>query len=91
VIAKYDRAEVASWLQENDWTMPILCDGREVIERYGILNQQALSNEDHAGIPHPTTLIIDKTGVIRFKNVWIDYKKRTSPDTMLSVLADIND
>ena len=91
VISKYDAAETASWLEENHWTMPLLCDGREVIERYGILNEEALGNADHAGIPHPTTLIIDSAGVIRFKNIWVNYRERTPPSAMLALLEDIND
>ncbi len=74
VISKYDAEETASWLAENDWTMPFLVDGRELIETYGILNEGALDNEDHAGIPHPATVIIDKSGVIQWKETWVNYR-----------------
>ena len=91
VVSKYDAEETASWVQSNDWTFPILVDGREVIEAYGILNESALSRPKAAGIPHPATFIIDTKGVVRFKNVWEDYKKRTSPETMLKELDKLND
>jgi peroxiredoxin len=91
VISKYDAEETASWLAENEWTMPFLVDGRPVIELYGILNEEALTNEDHAGIPHPTTVIIDKSGRIQWKQTWMNYRERTSPETMIAILADIND
>ena len=91
MISKYDAEETASWLETNDWTFPILCDGRRVIEEYGILNEGALSKPMAAGIPHPATFVIDAEGLIRLKNVWEDYKKRTSPDTILQELDKLND
>ena len=91
VVSKYDAKETASWLEEHGWTMPLLVDGRPVIEAYGILNEEALGDEDHAGIPHPTTVIIDKAGVIQWKDTWVNYRERTTPESMLAVLADIND
>lgn len=91
VVSKYDAEETASWLEEHDWTMPFLVDGRPVIELYGILNPAYLDNPDRAGLPHPTTVIIDKSGIIQWKETWVNYKERTSPATMLSILADIND
>jgi peroxiredoxin len=91
VISKYDAAETAHWLKEHDWSYPFLCDGRPVIERYGILNVSALDNPEHAGIPHPATFIIDKQGTIRFKHVWENYKVRTSPATILKELDAIDD
>ncbi len=62
-----------------------------MIELYGILNEGALSKPKAAGIPHPATFIIDAEGVIRLKNVWEDYKKRTSPDTILRELEKLNE
>ena len=41
------------------------------------------------GIPHPATIIVDKAGVIRFINVWVNYRKRTSPATILEELKRI--
>ena len=88
-ISKYDAKETARWLSEEDWSFPLLCDGRAVIERYGILNEAALENPDHAGIPHPATFIIDREGIIRFKKVWINYRERTPPATILEELEKL--
>lgn len=41
------------------------------------------------GIPHPTTLIIDREGKIRFMKVWVNYRERTSPQTILEELSRI--
>jgi peroxiredoxin len=84
-ISQYDAAETASWLKEHSWTFPVLCDGGEVIQSYGILNDQ-LQQQGRGNIPHPTTIIIDREGVVRFINIWIDYKNRTSPEVILQEL-----
>ncbi len=91
VISKYDAEETAAWVAEHGWTMPFLVDGRELIETYGILNPDGLENPDRAGIPHPTTVIIDPSGIIQWKETWVNFRDRTSPETMLAVLEDIND
>lgn len=91
VISKYDANETARWLEENSWSYPFLCDGRPVIERYGILNESALDNPDHAGIPHPATFIIDREGIVRFRHVWENYKLRTKPSTILEELDGIHE
>lgn len=87
-ISKYDAAETARWLQQNEWTFPLLCDGAEVIERYGLTNPQ-VSRPEHQGIPHPATIIVDQQGTIRFVNVWEDYRKRTKPEAMVEALKNL--
>ena len=37
-ISPYDAAETASWLEEQNWSYPILCDGAPAIDAYGLLN-----------------------------------------------------
>jgi len=91
VISKYDAAETASWLAENKWTMPVLVDGRSVMERYGILNAQALDDPDRAGIPHPTTLILNPFGLIQWKQTSEDDRERTSREAIFALLAEIID
>ncbi len=41
------------------------------------------------GIPHPATTIIDKQGKVRFVNVWVDFRQRTSPETIIEELKQI--
>lgn len=45
-----------------------------VIDRYGLLNAQAA--ERGRFVPHPTTYVIDKRGVVRWKFTEKDYKIR---------------
>ena len=55
-----------------DLDFPLLEDrNHKVIDRYGILNP------DGKGWPHPTTYIIDKQGVLRWRFVEVDYKNIT--------------
>ena len=56
-----------------------------------MLNKGSLSEPQAAGIPHPATVIIDAEGIVRFKNVWEDYKKRTPLKIMLEELDKLND
>lgn len=41
------------------------------------------------GIPHPATVIIDKQGVVRFVNVWVNYRERTAPATIIEELKKL--
>ena len=62
--------------------------GALVIDRYGLFNQ-----DDPRGraIPHPTTYVIDKTGVIRWKFTEVDYRIRPSNEDVLAGLAAAED
>jgi peroxiredoxin len=87
-ISKYDAAETKRWIEESGWTFPVLCDGAEVIELYGLKNP-AVRRPEHEGIPHPATIVIDKEGTVRFVNVWEDYRQRTAPETILEELEKL--
>ena len=88
-ISKYDAKETASWLERNDWEYPILCDGEEIIKKYNLLNE-APQKPGREGLPHPATIIIDKDGKIRFVNVWVNYRERTSLATILAELDKLD-
>lgn len=85
-ISKYGAGETQMWLSENDWTFPILVDGGPVIREYGIPNPDHDGTE-REGIPHPATIIVDADGVVRFVNVWVNYRDRTPPDEILSRIS----
>lgn len=87
-VSKYDQAETSSWVAEHDWSFPLLCNGEPVIEAYGLTNPD-VSRESMKGIPHPATIIIDTEGIVRFINVWVDYRQRTSPETIIEELKKI--
>ena len=85
-ISKYGAGETRGWLSENDWTFPILVDGEPVIREYGIPNPDH-EGAELEGIPHPATIIVDGEGIVRFVNVWVNYRDRTAPDTILAEIA----
>jgi peroxiredoxin len=67
-----------------DYDFPFLEDkDHKVIDRYGILNPGG------KGLPHPTTYVIDKQGIVRWKFVEVDYKKRPSNQQILQALREI--
>ena len=55
----------------------------KVIDRYEILNP------DGKVWQHPTTYVIDPQGVVRWKFVEVNYRKRPSHEQMLSALREI--
>lgn len=67
-----------------DYDFPFLEDkNHKVIDRYGLLNP------DGRGWPHPATYVIDKQGVVRWKFVETDYKKRPTNEQILQALRKI--
>jgi peroxiredoxin len=67
-------------------TIPLLVDaGSEVIKAYGILN------EDQGEVPHPTVILLDKEGVIRFFHLDENYKRRPPAETLIEAAREIAD
>ena len=50
---------------------------------YGVLN------EEHGGIPHPTALVIDREGVIRYLRIDRDHTHRRPSSELLAVLEEL--
>jgi peroxiredoxin len=66
---------------------PLLADpDHAVIARYGLLNQQ---DPNARPIPHPTVLVIDREGIVRWKFIEINYKIRPTNEDILGALADV--
>jgi peroxiredoxin len=62
-------------------SFPFLSDpDHKVIDRYGLLNPNG------RGSPHPATYVIDKKGVVRWRYLEVDYKKRPSNEEVLEAL-----
>mgnify|MGYP002623033173 CR=1 FL=1 len=61
--------------------------GAAVINRYGLFNQ-----DDPRGraIPHPTTYVIDRDGVVRWKMTEVNYRIRPENDDILAALAELD-
>jgi len=63
---------------------PFLSDpGHRVIDRYGLLNPGG------RGWPHPTTYVIDRAGVVRWKFTEVNYKIRPTNAMILEALGAI--
>lgn len=57
-----------------------------VIDRYGIFNDAEPRGRP---VPHPTTLIIDTEGVIRWKVTEVDYRVRPENEDILAALRQV--
>jgi peroxiredoxin len=82
-----DSKKLAQMMQkrfDGEFDFPLLEDNdHKVIARYGVFNP------DGKGWPHPTTLVIDPQGVVRWKFVEVDYKKRPSNEQIRQQLTKI--
>ena len=55
-----------------------------VIDRYGLLNEASV------GWPHPTTYVIDRQGVVRWKFTEVNYKIRPTNQKVMDALAKLD-
>ena len=58
-----------------------------VIKRYGLLNEAAAQKGRF--LPHPTTYVIDRKGVVRWKFTEVDYKIRPTNEMVVEELKKI--
>lgn len=58
----------------------------QVIGRYGVLNP---NGGRRGAIPHPSTFVIDKEGVVRWRDVETDYTIRPSNEAIRAALRAI--
>ena len=66
---------------------PLLSDpDHKVIDRYGLFNPDESRNRP---VPHPTVLVIDLEGIVRWKFVEINYKIRASNEDVLAALVEL--
>src|SRR5215510_11617863 len=69
---------------EGEFDFPLLEDkDHKVIDRYGIFNP------DGRGWPYPATYVIDPKGIVRWRFVEVDYKKRATNEQIRRELAKI--
>jgi peroxiredoxin len=67
-----------------NYDFPFLEDkNHKVIDRYGIFNP------DGQGLPHPATYVIDKQGMVRWKFIEVDYRKRPTNAQIMAELEKI--
>ena len=58
-----------------------------VIDQYGLLNEAAAARGRF--LPHPTTYVIDRQGVVRWKFTETDYKIRPSNEQIIEQLVKL--
>jgi peroxiredoxin len=58
-----------------------------LIQQLGILKQDPEPVE--VGVPHPTTVLLDREGVVRFVDVREDFHIWLAPEAVLTTLASI--
>jgi peroxiredoxin len=58
----------------------------QVIDRYGLFNPD---EPRHRPVPHPTTLVIDREGVIRWRFTEVNYRVRPTNEDILAALAQV--
>ena len=59
-----------------------------LIRRFGIGNDAAEPIEN--GVPHPTTIIVDREGIMRFIDIRQDFHIWLDPQTLVAELAKID-
>jgi len=78
----YPPEEAKKWHQGLGITYPLASDQSLIVMKaYEVYNKDV--------IPHPTTIIIDKTGAIRFREVHENCRQRTSVENMLATLKQV--
>jgi peroxiredoxin len=68
---------------------PLLSDPEHrVIDRYGLFNGDEQKGRP---VPHPTTFVIDREGIVRWKRVELNYKLRPTNEEILAALSALWD
>ena len=58
-----------------------------VIDRYGLFNENEARGRP---VPHPTTLVIDRSGVVRWRFTEVDYRVRPEPADIVAALRELH-
>jgi peroxiredoxin len=72
-------------------TFPLLSDaGSKTIDAYGVRNREANGTRAE-GIPHPTTFVVDQTGIIRAKLFLDGYRERSTSADLIKTAKTITE
>lgn len=64
---------------------PVLVEEElQATHAFGILNQKSPT------VPHPTVVVIDREGVVRFFHLDEDYSRRPEPQVVLDALQELS-
>ncbi len=85
MISNDDPEKLRAYRDAEGLTMPFLLDpGATTIKAYGVYNEGS-----ERGIPHPTALIIDKEGMVRYVRVDENYRERPSVEELREALGGL--
>lgn len=76
--------KLTTYAQVRGVGFPLLADsGLAVTKRYGVVN------EANRNMAYPTTLVIDRNGVVRFVRIDVDFTKRPPVTDLLAFLKNL--
>ena len=75
--------KLAQYASQKGIEFTLLSDGdQSAIEAWGIVNPKSPK------VPHPTAVVVDRTGVVRYLRQDVDYKVRPSVGELLETVED---
>ena len=81
MIANEPAEKLVAFREKTGFSAPMLVDAEaQVIRRYGVVNEKKRT------LPHPSVVIIDENGVVRWLHVDPDYKTRPSVEEIFAAL-----
>lgn len=83
-VAPDEMPALAKLKDKEGLTFPILRD-----PDCGTIKEWQILNEGNARVPHPTAVVIDADGAIRYLRIDIDYKVRPDPEDLIAVLRSL--
>jgi len=84
-ISSDDPDRLQAFVEAEEIPFPVLKDpDGSTFRRFGILNE-----DDDRGIPHPTVVVVDASGMIRYRRTETDYEVRPPVDELLEVLRGL--
>lgn len=87
MIANDDPERLRDFRDKAGIEFPILLDpGAEVVREYDIVNEGSPAEQT---IPHPTSLIIDRDGIVQYVRIDTDYRVRPPTSELVSLLRDL--
>lgn len=82
-----ERERLAKLAEGNSITYPLLIDASgAVIDRYGIRNEK----QTEAVLPHPTALVLDGEGRVRYKRIDVDYTIRPPAEDLVDAVKALS-
>jgi peroxiredoxin len=74
--------------QKAGYTYPFLSDANaEVIKRYDVLHKGA--GVDGADIARPAEFLVDRAGIVRWRNLTKDFRVRARPEELLAAARSL--